>query len=232
MAGIIPSTSFLDVAFSEDLLLFMKGQHDKRMIHWLGKIKEDDKILNPFMHNYWTHKDLLDLDSDSSSDSRSDSDEKETDDESESKDSEFMDDVDVEGEGKNNMIGNPKRTVQKVSGKAAKAITSKFTGLESSKADANAPAENDGERKPQNEHGKKLVRSDVEIAKHKDFKVSAKVPDDGIQNKIGGKTTKESTEKASAAGSKRLIDEISKDNTDATLAKTRPKKGFTSGTFG
>ena len=95
----------------------------------VGKIKEDDKFLNPFMHNYWTHKDLLDLDSDSLSDSGSDSDEKDTDDESERKDSEFMDNMDVEGGGESNMIGNPKRTVQKVSKRAGNTNTSKVTGL-------------------------------------------------------------------------------------------------------
>ena len=65
-----------------------------------------------------------------------------------------MDDVDVEGGDENNMIGNPKRTVQKVSGKADKTITSKVTGIKSSKADGNGPTEKNGERKPQNEHGK------------------------------------------------------------------------------
>ena len=69
-----------------------------------------------------------------------------------------------------------------------------------------------------------MVGSNVEIAKHKDSKVSAKFPDDGIQNKIGGKTTKANTGKVSAAGLKRPIGEISKDNTNATLAKSRPKR--------
>ena len=83
---------------------------------------------------------MLGFDSDSSSGSGSDSDKEETDDESESEDSEFIDDVDVKGGEENNMIGNPKKTVQKVSGKAAKTITLKVTGLKSSKAYGNAPA--------------------------------------------------------------------------------------------
>ena len=66
--------------------------------------------------------------------------------------------------------------------------------------------------------------SNVEISKHKDGKVLAKEPDDGIQNKIGGKTTKANTKKAIAAGSKRSIGEISKDNTNKTLAKSRSKR--------
>ena len=51
--------------------------------------------------------------------------------------------------------------------------------------------------KPQKEHGNKLNESNVDKA---------------------------NTGKASAAGSKRSIGEIFKDNTDATLAKSRPKR--------
>ena len=59
-----------------------------------------------------------------------------------------------------------------------------MTGLKSSKAHGNEPAEKDGEKKPQNEHGTKLKGSNDEIFKRKDGKVSAKVPDDGIQTKL------------------------------------------------
>ena len=84
-----------------------------------------------------------------------------------------------------------------MSGRADNSNTSKVTGLESSKADGNTPARKDGERKLQNKHGKKLVGSNVDKA---------------------------NTGKANAACSKKSIGEISKDNTDATLAKSRPKR--------
>ena len=96
--------------------------------------------------------------------------------------------------------------------------------MEISKSDGNAPAEKDGEKKPQNKHGKKSKGSNVEIAKRKDGKVPAKVPDDAIQKELGDKPTKASAEKASAAGTKRYIGEISEDKTDTTLVKTRPKR--------
>ena len=102
------------------------------------------------MHDYWTHIDLEDSDLEASSASGSDSDKEETDYESGRKDSKFMNDVDVEGGDENRISGNPKRTVQEVSRSAANSSTSKVTGLKSSKADGNAPAEKDGERKPQN----------------------------------------------------------------------------------
>ena len=76
----------------------------------------------------------------------------------------------------------------------------------------------------QYEHGKKSKGSNVEIAKRKDGKVPAKVPDDAIQKELGDKPTKTSLEKASAADTKRSIGEISGDKTDATLVKNRPKR--------
>ena len=178
MAGIIPSTIFSDVAFPENLLLFMKGLHDERMRDWLEEVKRVNKPLSPSTHDYWTHIDLEDSDLEASSASGSDSDEEDTDNKSGSKDSKFMDDVDVEGGDENSMSGNPKRTVQKVSESAANSSNSKVTGLKSSKADGNAPAEKNGEKKPQNKHGKKLKGSNVEI---REGKVPAKVPDDTFQ---------------------------------------------------
>ena len=69
--------------------------------------------MSPCKYDYWTHKDKLGIESDYSSASGSDSDKEKTDDESESKDSEFMDDVNVVGGDKNNMIGNPKKPFKK-----------------------------------------------------------------------------------------------------------------------
>ena len=46
MAGIIPSF-FPDVAFPEDLLLFMKGLHDERIRDWLEEVKKVNKPLSP-----------------------------------------------------------------------------------------------------------------------------------------------------------------------------------------
>ena len=66
-----------------------------------------------------------------------------------------MDNVDVEGGDENRMIGNPKRTVQKVSGRTDNSNTSKVTVLESSKADGNAPAEIVGKGNPK----KNMVRN-------------------------------------------------------------------------
>ena len=93
--------------------------------------------------------------------------------------------------------------------------------MESSKADGNAPAEKDGNKNPHNKHGKKSKGSNVEI---KEGKVSAKVPDDIFQKELGDKPTKASPEKASAAGSKRSIGEISEDKTNKILVRNRPKR--------
>ena len=108
MAGIIPSTIIPDVAFPEDLLLFMKGLHDEIMRDWLEELKKVNKPLSPSMHDYWTHIDLEDSDLEASSSSKLDSDKEETDDKSGSKDSKFMDDMDVEGGDENKMSGSPK----------------------------------------------------------------------------------------------------------------------------
>ena len=90
--------------------------------------------------------------------------------------------------------------------------------------DGNAPAGNDRGKIPQYEHGEKSKGSNVEIAKRKDGKVSAKVLDDAFQKELGDKPTKASAEKANAAGTKRSIGEISKDKIDETLVKTRQKR--------
>ena len=50
---------------------------------------------------------------------------------------------------------NGETTYRLLSGKDNNTNTSKVTGLESSKADSNAPAEKDRKKIPQNEHGKK-----------------------------------------------------------------------------